>query len=345
MLGLSMPSRGQQHDLYAYGPASYVCQRTTTALTIDGQLDDTDWQRASWTAPFQDIMGDYGDQPYFQTRVKMLWDDNFFYIAAELEEEHLWATYDERDMVIFHENDFEVFIDANGDTHNYYELEINALGTTWDLLLTKPYRDGGRAIDAWDIRDLKKGVALQGTLNDASDMDTKWTIELAFPWTVLQEAAPKKLPEDGDIWRVNFSRVQWRLNTATTPYTKQVNAETGEHLPEQNWVWSPQGAVAMHQPETWGFVQFSNKAAGSNVRFVPDNNDPTKWLLRQVYYKQKTYFEDNASYASSTLELKLPDELYERARIALTPSDYEVSLDGWSIRSDGLIFRTGSSKK
>ncbi len=56
-----------------------------------------------------------------------------------------------RDSVIFHDNDFEVFVDPDGDTHAYYELEVNALGTQWDLMLIKPYRDGGRAIDAWDI--------------------------------------------------------------------------------------------------------------------------------------------------------------------------------------------------
>ena len=59
----------------------------------------------------------------------------------------------ERDSVIFRDNDFEVFIDPDGDTHAYYELEINALGTVWDLLLLKPYRDGGPAINGWDIAD------------------------------------------------------------------------------------------------------------------------------------------------------------------------------------------------
>ena len=26
---------------------------------------------------------------------------------------------------------------------------------------------------------------------------------------------------------------------------------------EDNWVWSPQGEIAMHLPERWGFLQFS----------------------------------------------------------------------------------------
>ncbi|CEN48597.1 hypothetical protein CCAN2_1920045 [Capnocytophaga canimorsus] len=50
------------------------------------------------------------------------------------------ATLKERDTVIFHNNDFEIFLDPDNDSHNYYEFEINALNTVWDLFLTKPYR-------------------------------------------------------------------------------------------------------------------------------------------------------------------------------------------------------------
>lgn len=31
------------------------------------------------------------------------------------------------------DNDFEVFLDPDGDNHNYYEIEINAHNTVWDL--------------------------------------------------------------------------------------------------------------------------------------------------------------------------------------------------------------------
>ena len=55
-------------------------------------------------------------------------------------EPDLWATLKKRDSVIFYDNDFELFIDPDGDTHCYYELEINSHGTEWDLFLDKPYR-------------------------------------------------------------------------------------------------------------------------------------------------------------------------------------------------------------
>ena len=111
-------------------------------------------RRRSWTS-----RATSKPKPRFRTRVKMLWDDEALYIAAEMEEPHVWATLTEHDSVIFHDNDFEVFLDPDGDNHLYGELELNALNTTWDLLLTKPYKDGGQAINAWEITGPEDGGA------------------------------------------------------------------------------------------------------------------------------------------------------------------------------------------
>ena len=242
---------------------------------IDGKLDEPAWAAAAWSDPFVDIEGDRRPRPRFDTRAKMLWDDENFYVAAEMEEPDIWGTLTARDSVIFHDNDFEVFIDPDGDTHAYYELEVNALGTPWDLMLIKPYRDGGRAIDAWDIAGLQVGIDLRGTINRPGDRDDGWTVELAMPWRILREAAPeRKPPQPGDRWRVNFSRVEWQVDVADGRYAKRVKPGTKDPLPEANWVWSPQGAINMHMPERWGYVQFSGLSAGSGTEaFVDDPNE------------------------------------------------------------------------
>ena len=128
-------------------PRRYLCYRAPGALEMTGSLEKAFWKAAPWTEEFVDIEGDLRPAPRFRTRVKMLWDDEFLYIGAEMEEPNVWATLTEHDTVIFQDNDFEVFIDPDGDNHDYYELEINALNTTWDLRLVKPYRDGGPALN------------------------------------------------------------------------------------------------------------------------------------------------------------------------------------------------------
>jgi hypothetical protein len=244
---------------------SYVCYQSPGPITVDGLLDDPAWQSAPWSEVFVDILGDTVPAPPLRTRFKLLWDSTYLYVAAELEEPHVWATITERDAVIYRDNDFEVFIDPDADARNYYEIEINALGTVWDLLLVRPYRDGGPAVTSWDIPGLRSAVRVEGTLNDPSDHDRGWTVEMAIPWDVLVEhAEEQRPPRDGDEWRVNFSRVQWDLDVVDGEYRKAIDPSTNRPRREHNWVWSPQGAVNMHLPERWGTVQFrdAGPAAG-----------------------------------------------------------------------------------
>ncbi len=242
-------------------PRRYAAPYVRTPPIIDGRLDDRAWAGAAWSEPFVDIEGGRRPAPGRRTRVRMAWDSSALYVAAELEEPDLWATITTRDAVIFHDNDFEVFLDPDGDGRAYFELEINALGTVWDLFLPLAYRHGGRARDAWDIRGLRSAVGLQGTLNDPADRDSGWTVELAIPFADLrQPEVMTPVPRAGAVWRVNFSRVQWRLRVEQGRYAKVTDPATGRPLPELNWVWSPQDTIDMHIPERWGFVTFGGAA-------------------------------------------------------------------------------------
>ena len=288
-----------------FAPRTYLAPRIRTPIAIDGRIDDQAWSGAAWTTTFVDIEGDRKPAPRFQTRAKMAWDDRAFYIGAELEEPEVWGTLTDRDAVIFHDNDFEVFIDPDGDTHAYYELEVNALATPWDLLLIKPYRDGGPAINAWDIAKLEVGVDVQGTLNKTADRDRGWSVELALPWSSLKEAAfPHRAPTTGERWRVNFSRVEWQTDVVDGRVVKRMKPGTSEPLPEDNWVWSPQGAVDMHMPERWGYVQFG---AGPTALETPpvmiDANQRLQWALRQLYYRQRDFQRLHQRYAAGLEEL------------------------------------------
>ena len=280
-------------------PRGYVAVKAAKPPTLDGKLDDECWKAAAWSDDFVDIEGAAKPKPAHRTRMKMLWDETALYIAAELTEPHVWATLTDHDAVIFADPDFEVFLDPDGDSHDYAELELNAKNTTWDLLLTKPYKDGGRAINGWEITGLKTAVHIDGTLNDPSDKDTGWTVEIAWPWAGLKELGGGVPPKDGDQWRINFSRVQWDFDIAGGKYVKQKK-------PEHNWVWSPQGVIDMHRPERWGYLQFSTKAAGP-VAFAPDPHHAAKMLLHELYYAQHAHHRKHGKFAPQLAALGLPE--------------------------------------
>ncbi|HBS87836.1 MAG: hypothetical protein A2W91_11025 [Bacteroidetes bacterium GWF2_38_335] len=316
----------------------YLCQRSSDKIVIDGGLSEKSWQNALWSDCFVDIEGDKQPVPEFSTRMKMIWDDSCLYIAAEIVEPDIWATLTERESVIFYDNDFEVFIDPDGDTHNYAEFEINAFGTEWDLLLVKPYRNGGPPLIQWDIDGVKSAVKIHGTINKPGDKDDKWIVEMAIPFKSLFEISiDKNAPEIGEYWRMNFSRVQWKTQVVDGKYVKLKNETTGKNLPEQNWVWSPQGAIDMHRPEKWGYVQFSNLPAGSEKDSIV--KDPDGEILAQMwnmYEKQKHYFMQHRKFNpdmehSPNVKLDCCDKSFE---ILYYPKDREYY---WSINEDGLI--------
>ncbi len=327
-------------------PRGYVACKTPRPLTIDGKLDEPAWRAAPWTGDFVDIEGSLRPAPRFRTRAKMLWDDSCLYIGAELQEPHVWATLHQRDTVIFIDNDFEVFIDPNGDTHEYYEFEMNANNTVWDLFLPKPYKDGGSAVDSWNIEGLKTAVHVQGTLNNPADIDSGWSVEIAMPWSALKQYAHMPAPpHDGDQWRIDFSRVEWLHEIVGGAYRKIAGRR------EDNWVWSPQWVVDMHRPETWGYVQFSTRKPGKE-QFHPDPAWGVKCALQQVYYAQKRFRDSTGGWAQTLDQLPLPPAA-KAARsqgLVLEPADtgyvatMPLNVPGrpaqrWHIRQDSLIWK------
>ena len=140
---------------------------------------------------------------------------------------------------------------------------------------------------------MKVGVDIQGTLNDPSDIDEGWTVEIAIPFTCLEECAPGgEGPKAGDQWRINFSRVEWQVDILEAGYRKSVNPVTEKAYPENNWVWSPQGYINMHMPEYWGYVQFAGPVAEkNNTKLNVHHESEARWILRNLYYRQFAYQE------------------------------------------------------
>ena len=163
-------------------PRSYDCFRTADPVRIDGKLKEASWAKAMSTEAFVDISGEGFPAPSKETTVKMLWDDDFLYIAATLIEDNIVARLTQRDTIIYHDNDFEVFLDPDGDGVQYFEIENNARGVVFDLTLDKPYRSGGSFFIPWNCEGLQLAVGYDSTLNKEKDTDRSWTVEMAIPF-------------------------------------------------------------------------------------------------------------------------------------------------------------------
>lgn len=291
-------------------PRIYDCYRTSEKMRIDGRLDEKAWLRATPTEAFVDIRGEGWPEPVKRTSVKMLWDDRNLYIGAELEEDDIVARLTQRDTIIYHDNDFEVFIDPDGDGQHYFEIENNARGVVFDLTLDKPYRSGGSFFIPWNCEGLQLKVHCDGTLNHSKDRDRRWFVEMAIPFDALTRNFDN--PKSYKVWRINFSRVQW--------------LRPGQ--PEENWVWSPTGRVDMHMPDRWGFLRFVDAPVGSRIAPEPLSMSldlQAYKLLWALFYAQQEQHNATGNYFRS-----VEDFLLSEAELGALPRDGEISLEATS---------------
>lgn len=330
------PFSGMEH-LFS-DPKGYVASFTSDPVLIDGEINENTWRMAAWSDLFVDIEGGKRPSPRFKTRVKMLWDEDFLYIAADMEEPDVWAALSKRDQIVFHDNDFEVFIDPDNNTHQYFEIEINALNNIFDLFMSKPYRNGGNALFSWNAPGLKSSVKVQGTLNKAGDKDRGWTLEMAIPFNALSLGNNLHRPKNGEVWRINFSRVEWDVQTKDGKYIK-----SGK--PENNWVWSPQGVVEMHRPERWGYLQF-NKTTDVKRFTLPYEEQQRKYLWL-IYYKQAQFRRANKRYALNLKEIGISESyqiggLRNTLTLVASPLQFTARIaaedkPGITINDEGLV--------
>ena len=321
-------------------PKHYIVNKINDQINIDGRDDELAWNNAIYTDDFIDIEG--SKIPSQKTNVKMLWDEKFLYVFAKLYENHIWGDITKRDEVIYYNNDFEVFINPNDDVFSYGEIEINALGTEWDLFLNRPYRLKGKADSSWDINGLKSAVDISGTLNDPNDLDDYWTVEIAIPLKEIEKLNTSGKDEkviSGDVWRINFSRVNWDFEINNGVYSRK--KENGKYLPEYNWVWSPQGIINMHVPENWGYLVFSENDEVFNMTNKLITQHILYTVFREITFGNLKYLKNLE--ANTSIEFK--DFEYRNIKISCnflkTEDGYIIELNddeyNFSIDETGKI--------
>ncbi|MDL2255985.1 carbohydrate-binding family 9-like protein [Parabacteroides sp. OttesenSCG-928-K15] len=335
-------------------PPVYVCYKAPAKIVVDGKLSPEEWGAIPPTTDFVDIEGVIRPLPTLKTQLKMTHDEHGMYFGVLLEEPHIWATITEHDDVIFRDNDFEIFLNPSNDTHNYLEYEVNALGTVWDLYLSRPYRDDPVVLNNYEFMGMQSAVHVEGTLNNPNDTDKYWSLEVFIPWySIYQVMRTEKKPAEGAQMRMNFSRVEWITEVRDGKYVK-IPMPGEEKVREHNWVWAPTGVINIHMPEYWGYVQFTETIAGvQEVPFVWNSDEDIKWTLRQLYYRQREFHQAYNTYATNLADMKpeeiCPEEWLKGLSVTASDRTYEISLQkdeetNWHIRQDGLVYATMQAK-
>ena len=213
----------------------YEVLRSATSIRVDGRLTESFWAKVSGVSLVNNLDGSPGT---YQTEAKILYDDNFLYVAFRSADSNIWATYKQRDRHLCDEEVVEVFVQADPEQSNYLEFEVNPLGTMLDIYLLdirKPLH-----YQSWNSEKLKWGVHVNGTV-DGKSGDLEWTCEIAIPMEDIVMASHLP-PRAGDRWRMNLYRMEQKPVPALL-------------------AWSPTFKDDFHLPDKFGEIVFTDRPA------------------------------------------------------------------------------------
>lgn len=210
--------------------------RTAEPISIDGKRDEAAWQSADSVGDFVFPWWNEGDAERQQTDARMLWDDNYLYVSFYCHDKDVLATRTERDSDVYRDDCVEVFASPEFDhPENYFNLEINACGIALDN-----YRPGGKEPEqAWNPEGILIACTVDGTLNESSDVDRGWTMEIAIPFRLFEHVIADGHPRIGERWRLNLNRLEGNMTV------------------KSQWSQGDRNIPRFHTPDLFGFVEFA----------------------------------------------------------------------------------------
>jgi len=190
ILFVLMGSRDVAHE-------ELLCMRTTAPVTIDARLTEKDWRIAKAVT----IIDRFRKKSNNKMVVSTLWDSQNLYIAFQVWDKNLQARQHEQDHPLLAQDDMvEFLVDTRNKkdscwNENDVVYHINILGQKKDdrgsnACITNP---------AWN-GNAQYAVQLLGTINDSTDMDTGFVVEVSISWKELD-----LIPREGMRVGIDFA--------------------------------------------------------------------------------------------------------------------------------------------
>lgn len=225
----------------AWTPPTYTVLRAGTPIRIDGKLDEPAWFGAPDVGPFHFPWWTSGKKE--RTTVKLLWDNENLYIAHISEDEHITARHKDHDGKVAEDDCFEIMIAPNSDKPEvYFNIEWNVIGGYVDNF--RPNGPNQPRAPVWDAEGVEIAGSYEGTLNDDSDRDRYWLVEVKIPLRNFIKYAKHIPPQPGETWNINLNRHGGATN-----------------LQYSQWSAGDTPKPAFHTPHRFGKITFSPTAS------------------------------------------------------------------------------------
>ena len=157
----------------------------TGKITLDGKLDEADWQRAPMSGDFIENLPREKQPARVKTEVRVLYDSTAIYFgirAYDPEPENIYAPFVRRDKVFGTQDIFNLWIDPTGARKFAQFFRVNARGVLADGVWNEDNTEEDFSPD-FDFE------AVPALLSDG------WSAEFRIPWASLRlpHPAPERL--------------------------------------------------------------------------------------------------------------------------------------------------------
>src|SRR6185436_16869044 len=207
----------------------YEVKRASSAITIDGKVDEAAWAGASPAVTLQ-FLWDSQTGAKQETRARVVWDAQAFYVGFDADDADINARFLNHDDPTYQDDAVEIFINPDPKQETvYYGFEMNARGVLYDYL----NYNSRTLFKRWDATGVKIATSIRGTMNLRTDTDSGWSLEASIPWANFEELS-RRPPTVGAIWKVNFNR--WdgvEPNRRMSIWSDPQNAESWPHVPSR----------------------------------------------------------------------------------------------------------------
>lgn len=208
----------------------YQILRSGGPIKIDGRLDEPAWFAAPDVGEFHFTWYVAGEK---ETSIaKMLWDDQNLYVGHVCADAHITARHTEHDSKIPEDDCFEViFAPDPARPEVYFNLEWNVVGGYLDNF--RPEGPDKPRAKVWDAEGVQIAGTFVGTLNDDTDLDSHWIVEVAIPLQNFAKYMPHTPPHPGDYWNLNLNRHGGPTNMQYSQWSRASTPKPNFHTPHE----------------------------------------------------------------------------------------------------------------
>ena len=323
-------------------PKEYRCQFASSSIEIDGELSDSAWQNSAPATPFGiPWLGKNAAPSKAQTKARLLWDREYLYFAAELEDRDLFADVLEHDGVTWNNDVFELFLKPTKEHPGYYEFQVNAAGTKFDMFV--PDREHGELSQyvAADTFHIEAKVKLNGSLNQRSDRDNSWTVEGRIPWYDFWHTGGR--PGSGETWSFALCRYDYDAKNKEPELSSSALLKEKSFHRTEDYTPIRFCSPKETEPELASFAQALNMHRSQvDNRLIGTPDPPPPYRSVRKHPQLSIQFPICVEPIPGSKRLLVIDQqwAYGPARLAMTASDppYSELIELWKVPNDNVAY-------